>query len=195
MEINGDGWIDAERASNLSSSSSSSTRAGDNFPKHKSDYVTPSLNKPLLLPQRLKDSVWPRKAFMTCPTHLSGLLSYYFSIALFIPVIGLFKSQENHAIFTTPCLSHDRSQSSWMMDYLTSCLKAWLLPLMTSTLIHSHPVVTLLAVTILWKQVPRPNSHPQQLSFLPPSTPALYLHKDLQSVFLPLCFTNGLGAS
>lgn len=110
--------------------------AKDNFAKHKSDHVTPLLNKPLLLPQRLKDNVLPWKSFMIWPSlflwpYMLSLFYYHFSIALF----NLVNSQESRAtwllradypLLSSPALFSLLWTPGWFLLILQDSTLRWL---------------------------------------------------------------------
>lgn len=82
--------------------------AKDNFAKHKSHHVTPLLNKPLLLPQRLKDNVLPWRSFTIWPSLF--LLPYI--LALFYSIIHSSQLPRKLCHFTAAC---------WLSAPLQTC--------------------------------------------------------------------------
>lgn len=109
-ETNGDGWTDAERASHLSSFNSSSATAADNLSKHESDRITPPLDTPALLPQRLRIMFNYETPSPSGPTPFSVLItSSLFHSSIHSSSSTLFDSQESRAICTTLFLPPDPS--------------------------------------------------------------------------------------
>jgi len=128
-ETNGDGWTDAERASHLSSFNSSSATAADNLSKHESDRITPPLDTPALLPQRLRIMFNYEMPSPSGPTPFSVLLHHHFSIALFILVLAPSLTPKKVVPFAPLCSYHLIPPSLKPLSPACGCLASSCYPL------------------------------------------------------------------